>query len=163
MVRNSFHWLDSSLNCLFGFDFASGYANQCVHCISQGEERTCDDSADILECNEELAEKYISLFMRVNENLDVANADKKRFKCFKFRILGEELFHLKGCTYESLPICDKLHQNMDCETCLGKDCNSLYIESYDDDDGRAGIHVSSVGLTATCVLVIGLFRAALWR
>uniref|UniRef100_A0A4Y0BVU1 Uncharacterized protein n=1 Tax=Anopheles funestus TaxID=62324 RepID=A0A4Y0BVU1_ANOFN len=123
----------------------------CVHCISQGEERICDDSGEFLECNEELAEKYISLFMRVNEDLDVEKADKTRFKCFKFRIIGEEAFHMKGCTYESLPICDKLHKNMDCETCQGKHCNSLFIESYDDDDGRASTHVSSVGLIATCV------------
>uniref|UniRef100_A0A182MW64 4Fe-4S ferredoxin-type domain-containing protein n=1 Tax=Anopheles culicifacies TaxID=139723 RepID=A0A182MW64_9DIPT len=143
------------------------YANQCVNCISQGEERTCDDSGESIPCNEELAEKYISLFMRVNEDLNVEKADKTHYKCFKFRIVGEEAFHLKGCTYESLPICEKLLKNMECETCQGKDCNSLYIDSYDedddDDDGRAGIHVSSVRLIATCVMLIGLFRFTLWR
>uniref|UniRef100_A0A182UIE0 Uncharacterized protein n=1 Tax=Anopheles melas TaxID=34690 RepID=A0A182UIE0_9DIPT len=143
-----------------------GYANTCLHCVAQGEERLCDDAAEILECNEELAEKYLSLFMRVNENLDVEGVDKTQFKCFKFYILGEEQFHLKGCTYGSLPICDKLTDNMGCSSCEGKDCNAQYYESYiddDDDGGRAGTQVSSIGLIATCVLIIGLFRCAVVR
>lgn len=145
--------------------FALGYANQCLNCVSQGEERICDDSGESLECNEELAEKYISLFMRVNENLDVESADKTRFKCFKLYIVGEEEFHLKGCTYESLPICDNMKKNLECTTCRGKDCNSMYVENdYDDDDyGRAGAYVSSIGLIATCTIVVGLFRITLWH
>lgn len=125
-----------------------------MHCIAQGSERGCDETGESMECNEELAEKYISLFMRVNDNLDVDGADKSRYKCFKFSVLGEETFHLKGCTYESLPVCDNMEEDMECETCQGRDCNSMYYESYYDDNDRADARVSSVGLMVACVVVL---------
>uniref|UniRef100_A0A182QY44 DUF753 domain-containing protein n=1 Tax=Anopheles farauti TaxID=69004 RepID=A0A182QY44_9DIPT len=113
------------------------HAFQCMQCIAQGSERNCDESGDSMECNEELAEKYISMFMRVNEDLDVDAADKTRYKCFKFSLKSEEAFYLKGCTYESLPICDNMQDGMHCSTCTGKDCNHMYYESYYDESGRA--------------------------
>uniref|UniRef100_A0A182IZA0 DUF753 domain-containing protein n=1 Tax=Anopheles atroparvus TaxID=41427 RepID=A0A182IZA0_ANOAO len=138
--------------------FSAGSGNQCIHCIAQGEESVCDSTGESMPCNEELAERYLSIFERLNENIDVEKVDKTQFKCFKFRMDGHEAYHLKGCTYKNLQICDTILDGMACKTCETTDCNSMYnSDYYDEDSGHVAIRQASIVVTSICVLFLGVF------
>lgn len=126
-----------------------------MNCVAQGDEHACDTQGESLQCNAELAERYLNIFSRFNENIDVEKADKTKFKCFKFRMSGQEDYYMKGCTYQSIPLCDNILGEMACSTCEPANCNMYHYSDYHEDDSdKVAPREASIAVVSICLFLV---------